>query len=112
MEHTRRQVAHWEGLQEGLGVDGDVREGKLWIGLLAVLHAVERDLAALAARDRSLEGYIGELDESLREIEDIFFEPPDQSASQGQESSAGSSENGQPAGAIRAPRSPRPLGRR
>lgn len=77
MEHTQKQVAYLEGLREGLGLDETTREGKLLAGLLEAFQAVQQDLADLAAQGQYLEDYINELDDRLRDLEDLFFEEDD-----------------------------------
>ena len=72
------KAAYLKGLAEGLGIDADSREGKLWSALNDLLADVARELEALRAVDLGHADALDTLAEELSELEDFVFDTEDE----------------------------------
>ena len=73
MPELKEKIAYLRGLAEGLELDPNSKEGKLWAALFEVLEEVSSEIEDLAVNQDDLEEYIEVLDEDLGEIEDDFY---------------------------------------
>ena len=61
------KVAYLRGLMEGLDIDDDSKEGKLFAAIVDVLDDMDEDVAELA-------DYIEEIDEDLGDLEEFVYD--------------------------------------
>ena len=75
------KVAYLRGLMEGLDLDGDSKEGKLFAAIVDALDEMaseisdlEEDIEDVEDDLDELEEYIEEVDEALGEVEEIVYD--------------------------------------
>lgn len=81
MERVHKQVhkhiAYLEGLLDGLGLDGQSRDGKVLTAIVETLRAVDGSLYRLHRRSEALEERWAGVEETVEEIEEFLFIPED-----------------------------------
>ena len=73
---TSEKVAYLKGLAEGMGVQEDVGQGKLFKVIIDVLEDLALDLADTKDSLVDLTDSVEELNEDLAELEDEFYDSP------------------------------------
>ena len=71
---TSEKVAYLKGLAEGLGLDKETKEGKLFSVVIDVLGDIAADLEDLEENALDLGEEIDALSDDLAEVEDIVYE--------------------------------------
>jgi len=72
------KVAYLKGLAEGMAVDSETKEGKLFAGILDVLSDIAADLEDLEANNLDLWEEVDAINEDLDIIEDDFYGDDDE----------------------------------
>ena len=72
------KVAYLKGLAEGMAVDSETKEGKLFAGILDVLSDIAADLEDLEASNLDLWEEVDAINEDLDIIEDDFYGDDDE----------------------------------
>lgn len=67
------RVAYLKGLYEGLGIDGDKKEGKLLKGMLDALDEMATTVTDLAQRNAEMTDELDEVYEELSSLEDDLY---------------------------------------
>ena len=65
------KVAYLKGLAEGLGVDGETKEGKLLLAVIDVLDSLAADVEDLEATAAGLADSIDDIGEDMEYLEDL-----------------------------------------
>lgn len=78
MTELRKQIAYLEGLAEGMRLDADSDQGKLFRGLVSALDAVRQELEAVSSRQQFLEDYASDLEDRVIAVEDVVFPDVDE----------------------------------
>lgn len=68
------KVAYLRGLMEGLDIDEDKKEGKLFAAIIDALDEIASDLSDIDEDLTELEDYVEELDEDLGDVEEFVYE--------------------------------------
>jgi hypothetical protein len=71
---TSEKVAYLKGLAEGLGLDKETKEGKLFSVIIDVLDDIATDLEDLEENALDLGEEIDALSDDLAEVEDVVYE--------------------------------------
>ena len=74
---TSEKVAYLKGLAEGLALDADSKEGKLFAAIIDVLGDIAADIEDLEENALDLGEEIDALSDDLAEVEDIVFDEYD-----------------------------------
>lgn len=69
MSDLRKHIAYLEGLAEGLRLDPESDQGKMFHGVIEALRALSQDLASIASRQEYLEEYASDLDDRVCALE-------------------------------------------
>jgi DNA-directed RNA polymerase subunit RPC12/RpoP len=77
MNITER-AAYIKGLAEGLGVNGETKEGKIIVEMLTLIGDMADKIEALDAECTELREYVEELDEDLGQVEEDFYVDDDE----------------------------------
>ena len=75
---TSEKVAYLKGLAEGLAVDANTPEGKLFNAIIDVLEDIALDLEDINENAYDLAEEIDEISADLAEVEDIVYEDYDE----------------------------------
>lgn len=67
-------VVYLKGLIEGMELDTDKKEGKLWTAMLAVMEELAENVTDLQQQNAELSEVLDDLYEELHAIEDDFWE--------------------------------------
>lgn len=73
MQRVHKQIAYLEGLLDGLGLDGQGRDGKVLTAIVEALRAVDGSLDRIYRRSEALEERWAGVEETVEEIEDLLF---------------------------------------
>lgn len=73
MSKMSEKVSYLKGLAEGLGVDGESAQGKLFNALLETLKVVAEHGDEMEARLAELEEYVEEVDSDVCDLEEALF---------------------------------------
>lgn len=73
------KAAYLKGLVEGLGVEPDSRDGKLWSALTDLLGEIAREIDQLHTVDDDLSQVLDEVCEEIAYVEEIVGDPDDDS---------------------------------
>jgi phage FluMu protein Com len=73
MSELKERIAYLKGLSEGLSLDKESKEGKLFNALIEVLEESTIAIDEIANNQIELEKYIEAVDEDLGEIEDDIY---------------------------------------
>lgn len=65
------KVAYLKGLADGLGVDGDSKEGKLMLAMIDVLETIASDLDNMEATTADLADSIDDIGDDMAYLEDL-----------------------------------------
>ena len=68
------KVAYLRGLMEGLDIDEEKKEGKLFAAIIDALDEIASDLSDIDEDLTELEDYVEELDEDLGDVEEFVYE--------------------------------------
>ncbi len=71
---TSEKVAYLKGLCEGMGIDGETREGKIFQVIIDVLEDLALDLAETRDTVHDVTDSMNEISDDLAELEDEFYE--------------------------------------
>lgn len=74
---TSEKVAYLKGLAEGLAIDADSKEGKLFNAIIDVLADVAADLEDIEENALDLAEEIDAISEDLSDVEEIVFDEDD-----------------------------------
>ncbi|NMB35751.1 MAG: AraC family transcriptional regulator [Firmicutes bacterium] len=77
MEDLSSRMGYLKGLVDGLGVDGDKKEGKIIYQIIAVLDEVVDSIRDLEEDCDELYSYVETMDEDLTALEDDCYEDDD-----------------------------------
>ena len=72
------KVAYLRGLMEGLDIDEDKKEGKLFAAIIDALDEIASDLSDIDEDLEDLTDYVEELDEDLGDVEEYLFGEDDE----------------------------------
>lgn len=75
--NVTERVAYLRGLLEGMELDTDKKEGKLWNAVLAILDELAESVCDLEQRNAELSDEIDELYEELSAVEEDFLDDED-----------------------------------
>ena len=75
---TSEKVSYLKGLADGLAVDSQTNEGKMFAAVIDALEAVARDIKALEENDLYLGEEIDALSDDLADVEDVIFDDEDE----------------------------------
>ncbi len=73
---TSEKVAYLKGLCEGLGVDSETKEGKLFKVIIDVLEDLALDLADTKDSVQDVTDCMDQISDDLEELENEFYESP------------------------------------
>lgn len=73
MSELKERIAYLQGLSEGLNMDRDSKEGKLFNALIDVLDEMTVAIDEITNNQKELEGYIEAIDEDLGDVEDDIY---------------------------------------
>ena len=68
------KVAYLRGLMEGLDIDDDKKEGKMFAAIIDALDEIASDLSDIDEDLEDLTDYVEELDEDLGDVEEFVYE--------------------------------------
>ena len=68
------KVAYLRGLMEGLDIDDDSKEGKLFAAIVDVLDEIATDMSDMDEDVAELADYIEEIDEDLGDLEEFVYD--------------------------------------
>ena len=68
------KVAYLKGLMEGLDIDNDKKEGKMFAAIIDALDEIASDLSDIDEDLEDLTDYVEELDEDLGDVEEFVYE--------------------------------------
>ncbi|MBR5826731.1 MAG: hypothetical protein IKY78_06575 [Clostridia bacterium] len=68
------KVAYLKGLMEGLDIDSDKKEGKMFAAIIDVLDEIAEELDCVNDDIAELQDYIEEIDEDLGDVEEFVYE--------------------------------------
>ena len=71
------QVAYLRGLMDGLEIDEDSKEGKLFAAIVDTLDDIATDLSDMEEEMEDLNDYIEEIDEDLGDVEEFVYDIDD-----------------------------------
>ena len=71
------QVAYLRGLMDGLEIDEDSKEGKLFAAIVDTLDDIATDLSDMEEEMEDLNDYIEEIDEDLGDVEEFVYDMDD-----------------------------------
>lgn len=74
---TSEKVAYLKGLAEGMELDSETKEGKLFSAIIDILEDLALDIEDLEENALDLSEEIDELSDDLAEIEDIIYDDED-----------------------------------
>ena len=72
------KVAYLKGLAEGLGLDADTKEGKLFAAIIDVLDDMAEEIADLQEMQLELSEGLDAVSDDLEDVEDIVYEEWDE----------------------------------
>ena len=75
---SNESVAYLKGVFEGLGMDSNSPEGKLFVALMDTVQKLSEEVADLEARLVDLGEYVEELDEDLAYVEEDLYDFEDE----------------------------------
>ena len=75
---TSEKVSYLKGLTDGLALDLQTNEGKMFAAVIDALEAVARDIKALEENDLYLGEEIDALSDDLADVEEILFDDEDE----------------------------------
>ena len=75
--NVTERVAYLRGLLEGMELDTDKKEGKLWNAVLAILDELAESVCDLEQRNAELSDEVDELYEELSAVEEDFLDDED-----------------------------------
>lgn len=73
MSKLNKKIAYLQGLAEGLNVDRDSKEGKLFTAIMDVLDEVADGMEEISQDQRDLEEYMTAIDEDLGDLEEEIY---------------------------------------
>lgn len=79
------QVAFLRGLAEGMEVDAEKKEGKLFFAVLDALEAAAAELSALRSENETLSEALEAVNADLEDVEDVVFGDSDTPDGEGEE---------------------------
>ena len=68
------RVAYLKGLVEGMELDTDKKEGKLWTALLDVMEELAEEVSDLTEQNAELSEELDELHEAFSDLEEDFWD--------------------------------------
>ena len=68
------KVAYLRGLMEGLDIDEDKKEGKMFAAIIDALDEIASDLSDFDEDLADIQDYVEELDEDLGDVEEFVYE--------------------------------------
>ena len=71
------QVAYLRGLMDGLEIDEDSKEGKLFAAIVDTLDDIATELSDMEEEMEDLNDYIEEVDEDLGDVEEFVYDMDD-----------------------------------
>lgn len=78
MDDLKARVAYLKGLTEGLGLNDDSREGKLFRHIIEVIDELAEAVIGLQEDIDDLADYTEAIDEDLNDLEDDYYEEYDE----------------------------------
>lgn len=73
MNELKKKVAYLQGLAEGLDLDKDSKEGKMFGAVMDVLEEVVNEMDKMAKQQEELENYMDAIDEDLGDLEQEVY---------------------------------------
>lgn len=74
MNNLKSRVAYLQGLAEGMDLPAESKEGRLFAGIIDVLHDFADTVEGLEEAQEQLEDYVETIDEDLYSLEDDLYE--------------------------------------
>ncbi|MGI6537389.1 MAG: CD1247 N-terminal domain-containing protein [Caldicoprobacterales bacterium] len=74
MLELNKKVSYLRGLAEGMEINEDTKEGKIFINIIDLLEEMVLAISELETAQAEMEEYIDNLDEDLADIEHVVFE--------------------------------------
>lgn len=74
MDSLKARVAYLQGLAEGMDMSSNSKEGRLFAGIIDVLHEFAETVEGLEESQEQLEDYVETIDEDLYSLEDDIYE--------------------------------------
>lgn len=74
MSSLTERVAYLRGLSDGLDLDQNTKEGKLFSAIISVLDEMAEEIDILDENQQELEEYVDAIDEDLARVEDDVYE--------------------------------------
>ena len=78
MSISAEKVAYLKGLADGMKLNEDTNEGKLFLAMIDAIAAVSSDTELLESRLDKLGDYVDEMDELINQIADAVYEKDDE----------------------------------
>jgi len=73
VSNLREKVAYLQGLAEGLDLDRESREGKMFFAMMEFFNDVVEEIEDLAGQQDELSDYVEAIDEDLGELESEIY---------------------------------------
>ena len=77
MEDLKERLAYLKGLVEGLDLDEDSREGKLFLQIINLMDGMTASIENLEADSEELYDYMEAIDQDLTDLENDYYESLD-----------------------------------
>jgi len=74
----KSRVAYLQGLAEGLGLEAESKEGKLFSAIIEVLDDVVQEIEEMSEQQSELESYLEAIDEDLGDLEEYVYDDEDE----------------------------------
>ena len=74
MNRIDTKIAYLRGLAEGLKVNEDTKEGKLFLKLMEILDDISEEIRSVSENIQNMEEYMKIIDDDLTEVEDELFD--------------------------------------
>ena len=78
MSELKSRVAYLQGLAEGLSLEPNSKEGKLFSAIIGVLDDIVHEVEEMSEKQVELESYIEAIDEDLGDLEENVYEDDDE----------------------------------
>lgn len=73
MIELKKKVAYLQGLAEGLSLENDSKEGKLFTAMMEILDEMAEAISDLAEDQVDLEEYMEAIDQDLGDLEEDYY---------------------------------------
>lgn len=74
MNRIDTKIAYLRGLAEGLKIDEETKEGKLFLKLMEILDDISEEIRSVSENIQNVEEYMKMIDDDLTEVEEELFD--------------------------------------